>query len=126
MPSRRGAAPIALVAWTLFVWTTRVGNIWNDASLSDAQKWGRTALALSFTALAGAAGVAVWRKLGWQRTAVVVLAAWTVVVWVTRSYGIAAGDHDGAFVAVHLVLAIVSWTLAGLAARPSAWSTPSR
>jgi hypothetical protein len=48
---------------------------------------------------------------------VLALAAWTTGVWVVRSIGIATADHDGAFIAVHLVLAVISIGLAVLAVR---------
>jgi hypothetical protein len=101
---RRHRAAAALVAWTFLVWTTRVANVWRDA--------------LSFTVLAIAAGVALWRRLA-QATVVAVgaLAAWTVAVWVVRGIGILAADHDLGFKVVHTVLAVVSIALAVLAWR---------
>ena len=57
MPRARIAAS-TLAGWTLFVWTTRIGNIWNDDAASTASKVGSTALALSFTVLAVAVVVA--------------------------------------------------------------------
>lgn len=113
--SQRRSATIALVGWTLLVWTTRINNIWGDDTLTTGEKWGRTGLALSFTVLALVVGVAVWRRLSWLRLALAVLAGWTVGVWVVRSIGIATGDHSAGFIAVHLVLAVVSIALAGLA-----------
>ncbi len=117
MSTRRLPATIALCVWTLLVWTTRIGNIWGDDALTSGEKWGRTGLALSFTALALAVGYAVYRRAPWRGLAVKVLAGWTVGVWVTRSFGIATGDHDAAFIAVHLVLAVVSIALSVLAVR---------
>jgi hypothetical protein len=108
---------VALVAWTGVVWTTRIGNIWGDDALTDGEKWGRTGLALSFTVLAVAVGLALVRRASWLQPAVGALAGWTIVVWVVRAAGIATGDHDAAFVAVHLVLAVVSIALATLAWR---------
>lgn len=122
MSTPRRRATVALVAWTLLVWTTRIGNIWNDADLTDAEKWGRTGLALSFTVLAALVAVALWKRLDWQGVAVKGLAGWTIGVWITRSFGIATGDHPGAFIAVHLVLAVISIALAGLALREDASS----
>ena len=117
MPTRRPPASIALAAWSLLVWTTRIRNIWSDDALSTGEQWGRTALALSFTVLAIAVGIAVYRRASWLRPVVLALSGWTVVVWVVRSVGIASADHEGAFIAVHLVLAVISITLAALAAR---------
>lgn len=114
---RRPRAAIALAGWSLFVWTTRIGNIWGDDALTDGEKWGRTALALTFTVLALAVGHGVWHRTGWRDHAVQALAAWTVAVWLVRSVGIATGDHEAAFIAVHLVLAVASIALAALAWR---------
>jgi hypothetical protein len=117
MSTPRRPAAIALVVWTLLVWTTRIGNIWGDDELSAGDKWGRTSLALSFTLLALAVGAAVLRRSSWVRPTLGALAGWTVVVWVVRAVGIATGDHDAAFIVVHLVLAAVSVALAGLVLR---------
>ena len=114
---RRRPATIALCVWTLLVWTTRIGNIWGDDDLTSGEKWGRTGLALSFTVLALAVGHAVYHRTSWRGVAVKGFAGWTIGVWVTRSIGIATGDHDTAFVVVHLVLAAVSTALSLLAVR---------
>lgn len=115
---RRRAAAV-LVGWTFLVWTTRLRNIWADEALSDGEKWGRTALALSFTVLAVVVVVGLVRRTAWHSLAVRLLAGWTVGVWGVRSIGIASADHEAAFVVVHLVLAAVSIGLAGLAV----WTT---
>jgi hypothetical protein len=60
---------------------------------------------------------AVHHRTAWRRQVVLALAGWTTVVWAVRATGIATADHDGAFVAVHLVLAAVSIVLAVLAVR---------
>ena len=117
MPTRRLPATIALAVWSLLVWTTRIRNIWTDDALSTGEQWGRTALALSFTGLALAVGHAVYHRSPWLRSVVLALAGWTVAVWVVRSVGIATADHEGAFIAVHLVLAVISIALAALATR---------
>ena len=122
---RRRAWVVALVTWTFFVWTTRVGNIWRDDALDTAGKVGRTALALSFTLLALAVVGALWRRPAWVRPTVVALAAWTTGVWLVRDTSILFGDHDTAFKVVHTVLAIVSIALSALAVRePASVTTP--
>ena len=60
---RRRPFALALVAWTFFVWTTRIANIWRDEALDTGEKVGRTGLALSFTLLAVAVVVTLWRRL---------------------------------------------------------------
>jgi hypothetical protein len=121
---RRHRAAAALIAWTFLVWTTRIANIWRDADLDTGERWGPTLLALSFTVLAIAAGVALWRRL-LQATVVAVgaLAAWTIAVWVVRGVGILVGDHDLGFKAVHTILAVVSIALAVLAWRETRRAT---
>ncbi len=120
MSRLRPPATVALVAWTFLVWTTRIRNIWTDDSLTTSEQWGRTALAGSFTVLAALVAVALWRRAPWRRAAVGALAAWTTVVWVVRAVGIATADHEAGFIAVHLVLAVISIALSGLAWREQA------
>lgn len=126
MSSRRLPAMIALAVWTLLVWTTRIANIWRDAELDDGERWGRIALALSFTVLALGLAHAVYHRSSWRDLAVKALAGWTIGVWLVRSAGIVTGDHAAGFVVVHLVLALVSITLSLLAIRESARSAPGK
>lgn len=120
---RTRSLTVVLVAWTFLVWTTRLRNVWGDADLSDGEKWGRTGLALSLTALAIAVVAGLVRRAGWTDVAVKALAGWTIGVWVVRSFGIATTDHAAAFVVVHLVLAAVSVGLAVVAVREGAPAT---
>ncbi|HEX6238536.1 MAG TPA: hypothetical protein VFZ68_15150 [Acidimicrobiales bacterium] len=116
MPHRPAA--LALAIWTLLVWATRIANIWDDAALDTGEKLGRTGLAASFTVLAAAVLVALWRRTDrWARPAVGTLAAWTTVVWVVRDVRIVAADHDLGFTLVHVVLGVASVALAALAWR---------
>jgi len=70
------------------------------------------------------ASVAAWRRAAapapWVRVLLRMLVAWTVGVWCVRAVDIAligpdgfelGGGHEPAFVAVHLVLAVVSMAL---------------
>ncbi len=108
-------AQLALVVWTLLVWTTRIGNIWGDDALTTDEKWGRTGLAVSFTVLAVAVAWALWRRATWLWSAPLARVGGTVAGWGGRSIGIATGDHEAAFITVHLVLAAVSIALAAAA-----------
>ncbi len=118
---------LALVGWTFLVWTTRIANIWRDEALDTGEKLGRTGLALSFTLLAVAVVVTLWRRA--ERASLIAvgaLAGWSVVVWVVRDGRILFADHEVAFKVVHTVLAVVSIALAVLAwreARRAATST---
>jgi hypothetical protein len=115
---RRRPFALALVAWTFFVWTTRIGNIWRDADLDTGEQVGRTALAVSFTLLAVGVLAALWRGAPRARTLTVgALAAWSTAVWVVRDARILVADHEVGFKVVHTVLAVVSIALAALAWR---------
>lgn len=115
---RRRPLALALVAWTFFVWTTRIANIWRDEALDTGEKLGRTGLALSFTILAVAVVATLWRRAeGAARVAVGALAAWSVAVWLVRDVRIVLADHEVGFKVVHTVLAVVSIVLAALAWR---------
>jgi hypothetical protein len=117
---RRRPWAVALVAWTFFVWTTRIANIWGDNALDTGEKWGRTLLALSFTVLAIAVVVALVRgAAGPLRWTVGALAAWSVTVWAVRDVRIVAADHEIGFKVVHVVLGVISIVLAALAWRES-------
>lgn len=115
---------LALSAFTLLVWTTRIRNIWTDDALSTAGQLGRTALAVAFTAFAAAVLWVWWQArrhggavVSWAPALVRAFAVWTVGVWVVRATQIAAADHETGFVVVHTVLAAVSIGLAVWAAR---------
>lgn len=85
--------------WMLFVWTTRLRNAEGE--------WGPSALAIVCLLGAVALVVAAVRGGVWRR-AVVPIAAAHGAIWVVRGVQIAAADHTGAFIAVHLVLAVTS------------------
>lgn len=112
----RRKATVALTVWTFLVWTTRIGNILRDASLSTSGKASALALALSFTAFVVLAAVAVWRR---QPAGGVLIgfAAWTIGVWAVKGVDILRSNHSVAFIAVHTVLGLVSIALALLTLR---------
>ena len=130
MDARQLRPALALAAWTLLVWTTRIRNIWTDEALSTAGQVGRTALALAFTAFA-VATIALRVRARRATTpamapAVVrAFALWTTAVWVVRGVQIATADHDLAFVAVHSALAVVSIGLAVWADRSAHTAAPT-
>jgi hypothetical protein len=121
---------LVLAGWQLFVWATRIDNVLADEGLTSTDKVFRVALSLSFVGVAAVA-VWAWRQIGqgapssaaarWVRVA----AVWTVGVWVVRGIDIAAGGHEAAFVAVHLVLAAVSVALAVVSVRVVAAGAPA-
>lgn len=127
---------VAFLAWTGFVWVGRVRNALGDGTLDGADRWGPLLLACSF--LLPSAVLAVWTIAEWRGGATVgrrsassrlllALVAWTTIVWFVRAADIAfAGDREPAFVAVHVVLAVVSITLGLLAVRGDRRSVAGR
>ena len=112
----------ALGIWTLFVWATRIDNVLAQDDLTAAGPAARLALAVSFTG-AGVALLAVaWRArdrvLSRVEALLVEVACWwTIGIWLVRGVQISLGDHDAAFVAVHVVLGVVSIALAAVTLR---------
>ena len=127
---------VAFLVWTGFVWVGRVRNALGDGTLDGADRWGPLLLACSF--LLPSAVLAVWTIAEWRGGATVgrrsasswlllALVAWTTIVWFVRAADIAfAGDREPAFVAVHVVLAVVSITLGLLAVRGDRRSVAGR
>ncbi len=114
--------PVVFVGWSLFVWGTRLRNIASDGELAGFELVWRTSLAVAlfgFALLAGAALIAERFSARVSRTQlrgpIAALAGLTVFTWVLRGISIALADHSAAFVAVHLVLAVVSIGLAAWA-----------
>lgn len=127
MDLRRLRPALALSAWTVLVWTTRIRNIWTDDSLTTSGQLWRTALAGAFTVFAVVTAGAWLRARRADRATssflpvwIRAFAVWTIVVWSIRAVQIGGAGHGVAFKAVHTMLAIVSVGLALWAAREAA------
>jgi len=112
----------ALGVWTLLVWATRIDNVLAQDDLTGAGRAARLALALSFTVGGVALLTVAWRARGRtvcraEALVVDVVCWWTIVVWAVRGVQIALGDHDAAFIVVHVLLGIVSIALAAMTLR---------
>jgi hypothetical protein len=104
-----------VIAWTLFLWVSRLRNVLNNDELSSGGRAVRVAVVVIFVALAAMAAVAVRRK---QPKLIVLFLGWTVGYWLIRGIGILIdGDYSVGFKAVHTVLMTISLTLSALAAR---------
>lgn len=120
---QRWRAWAPLLAWTVFVWVSRVRNVWRDEELTTNGQLLRTGYAAVFLVLAGAAWLVLRRAprsrpvAGVDRRLLVAFLAWTVGFWLVRGIGIIVDDHDTGFTVVHTVLMAVSIALAGIAAR---------
>ena len=104
---------VAMVAWAVFVWSTRINNAWTDDKASLASKWGATLLSLSFLGFAVVGVVTLVRARGrhWTRAEGLLLrafAGWTTAVWLVFGTLILVHHHPIAFKAVHVTLGLIS------------------
>jgi hypothetical protein len=127
---RPGTWPlVAMVVWSLYVWSTRIKNATGDDTLSSGGRAFSVVLSLSFIAFAVAAAVVAVRA--WSRplarAEALVLRAfvgWTVLVWVIRIPMIAVDSHSVGFKVVHAVLGLISIGLAVLVWRSTRRAAP--
>lgn len=111
--------PIAYACFggvTLLVWSTRIRNLYApDNTVTGAAKAATLAMSVAMLAIGlVVAGLAVRPTAeAVQRRIIGVAAVVTTGVWVVRGASIALGDRGAAFIAVHLVLALVSIALSG-------------
>ena len=109
---RRWPALTVLVAWTVFLWISRLRNVvGNDELDAWGQTW-RIGVVIVFVTLA---------ILAASGRAVGVLVWWTVGFWIVRGGGILLDDHDAAFKVVHTALMVVS-----IGAAMWVWQTRTR
>lgn len=118
MPRRRWAILAAFVAWTSYVWVTRILNAWGPSS-TETTGGKVVSTVLSGVMLAFALGGLVVLAQAWRRPLTVgaarflqVFCGVTVAVWVVRAVQIIASDHDVPFKVVHVVLGVISIALA--------------
>ena len=116
----------AFLVWTIFVWgIVRVRNIMGDADLSTSERTWPLILAATLwvpaAVLLVTLLVTLLRKRPFAQAAtigVAVLGVWTTLVWMVRAFDIAlVSNRELPFIAVHLVLAVISVALAVIAAR---------
>jgi len=104
-----------LIAWTVFLWLSRLRNVLNNDELSSGGRAIRVGVVVIFVGLGLAAALAVRRR---QPRLLVGFLAWTVGYWLIRGIGILIdGDYSVGFKAVHTALMVVSLTLSALTAR---------
>ncbi len=114
---RRSLPLIALAAWSVLVWASRIRNVLANDELTTAGTTWRLAAALVFIVGGLALGYAIVTKQQWLRQVTLALAVWTTIWWLVRGIGILLDpNHDAAFKAVHTALMAVSLGLAGWAA----------
>lgn len=109
----------ASVAWTLFVWGTRINNALGDDALSSGSKAVSIGMAAALILLALAAASLAIRTAAGAPTLLRAFLAATVVVWAIRVPQIWLTEHPGvanptAFNLVHTVLGVISIGLAAL------------
>ncbi len=120
---RRRWSIIAFLAWTAYVWVTRIVNAWTASDETTAAKTISTVIAAALVAAAVYGAAVVVRSRSRRLAAAEVtfftwFAGATLVVWAFRVPQILLdGARDVPFKTVHVVLGIISVTLAGLTYR---------
>jgi hypothetical protein len=121
--SRIAAPVVVLGAWHLLSWGTRIRNVLTDDTLSTGDKAAQTTVAVLFV-LGGLTLVALGlTRLDPARARIVQgLAIAGSLYWWLRVPFIARNDHSGAFIAVHVTLAVITtalswWAFASVRAR---------
>jgi hypothetical protein len=117
MPRRRWALLAVFVAWTAYIWVSRIVNAWGSSTESTGGKVFSTVLSGVLLALALGGVVVLVRT--WKAPLGVgaarfleVFCGVTVVVWVVRAGQIAFSDREIGFKVVHVVLGLISIALA--------------
>jgi hypothetical protein len=107
--------------WTLFIWGTRISNLFQETDRTAADKAPDLAVAVAAVVLALSALGAVSRARrrgvlpAWGSTVIQVLAVASIALWLFRTPGMLVDpDHSSAFKLVHSVLAAASISLAAL------------
>ena len=110
------------MAWTLFVWASRLRNIWIDEDLSAGGQLLRTLFAVVFLSFAVVMAHRLYVHRGIELTpsdkrVLVLFVSWTVGFWLVRGVGIIVDDYTTAFTIVHAILMLISIGIALLASR---------
>jgi hypothetical protein len=117
----RPVAVLGLAVWSLVLWTGRLGLAWGTTGSTGSKVLATVPVAI-FVALGVALAVVVLSRASAAltdagRRFAVAVAVWTVAYWVVRLPFILTDSHGAGFKGVHAVLAVLSWTVAGLALR---------
>lgn len=116
-----------LVAWTLVLWAGRLNLAWTVTDDSTGRKLLATVPVAIFVLFAVAVGASLLlaRKRSDEggefaaraNVLATALALWTIGYWGIRLPMILIAPHEAAFKAVHVVLAVLSWSAAAWALR---------
>ena len=111
-----------LVLWTLFVWASRIRNIWSDDDLSTGGQVLRTFFAIVFLTFAIVLARRLYVSRGGElsagdRRVLALFIAWTVGFWLVRGIGIIVDDHAATFTIVHTTLMVISIGIALVASK---------
>ena len=109
-----------LIAWTVFLWLSRLRNVLDNDELTSGGRAVRIVVVVVFVSLAAAVAASrVAPGLRQCRARMLsVFLVWTVGYWLVRGIGILIdGQYSVAFKTVHTVLMLVSLTLSALTAR---------
>lgn len=114
-------AVLSLALWSLVLWTGRLGLAWGTSGSTGSKVLATVPVAI-FVALGVALAIVVLGRSSPVLTEVgrrfaVAVAVWSIGYWVVRLPFILTDGHGAGFKGVHAVLAVLTWTVAGLALR---------
>lgn len=107
-----------LVGWTIFLWVSRLRNVFADDDLSTSGVVWRVLVVVVFVAFGGVVVAALRTGRPPLRQTVQALALWTILYWLVRGTAILVDDYEASFKVVHSALMAVSIGVAAWA-----WST---
>jgi len=102
----------AFVAWTLFLWATRIRNVVQDDELSTGAAGLAGAIAVVFLLASISLPVLAARRRDLLGRAVRVVMTATILWWAMRLVTNLVGDGSVGFKAVHTILAVLTIALA--------------
>jgi hypothetical protein len=108
---------VALGAWTVFLWITRIKNALGDAAMTDGGKAVALLTSALFLLAAAVVTAAVWRRVPGAGRAAAAFAVVSIVYWIVRAVTIVVRDHPLGFTLVHTALALITVGLAVLVLR---------
>jgi hypothetical protein len=115
LPKRADRWVWGLVAWTLFVWVSRIRLLFGDPEETTTSRITGGGTALLFAVCAVILALALLRRPGQVGRSLLVFCSASSIYWIVRAGLILGRDHDAGFKVVHSVLALVSIGLAFMA-----------
>ena len=98
----------AFVAWTLFVWFTRLRNVFGDDGLTTGETLWAAGIAFAFLIIAASIPLVAFGARRFLPHYVSAIAVITIGWWTVRLFTNLAADESTGFKVVHTILSIVA------------------